>query len=370
VPSPDPLALTQQLVAVLDEGRRTATYKLAVLLALIDCSGAQTDERGRAGASIPTRDLARRVIELYWPQVRPYSVDESTSSVLRQSSQARAVTVDAVAALRARAEATGVMTVALVERSMPDDLRMCLDEVELNLVQMPLGKLQRPAGWTERSSTPYPRFLYDDSAFHADVTTTQLRTRPFAVQLHDGVADVLVSLGGLLRPLLELHWTRDVARYNRRDLGEDRLREFLFGATRISLRVLGPPLREAQQDACFYCRGRLDTSVDVDHFLPWSRVPNDALANLVLAHRACNNAKRDNLAALTHLHRWATRPEDVLRQVADDLGWAVEHGRSLRLARGIYAHERAGAMLWVQPGVFEVLDDDRLAALLPLLDAT
>lgn len=34
--SPDALAFAQLLLNLLDEGRRTATYKLAVLLALID----------------------------------------------------------------------------------------------------------------------------------------------------------------------------------------------------------------------------------------------------------------------------------------------------------------------------------------------
>jgi hypothetical protein len=32
----DPIGLTQQLVGMLDDGRRVATYKLAVLLAILD----------------------------------------------------------------------------------------------------------------------------------------------------------------------------------------------------------------------------------------------------------------------------------------------------------------------------------------------
>lgn len=65
------LAWAQLLLTILEEGRRTATYKLAVLLALLDCCVLGTDAQGRAPRSIPVRDLAGRVLELYWRQVRP-----------------------------------------------------------------------------------------------------------------------------------------------------------------------------------------------------------------------------------------------------------------------------------------------------------
>ena len=134
----DPLTFLQLLLGLLEDGRRTATYKLAVLLALTDCCASASGPDGRAPSSLPTSVLARRVVELYWPQVRRYS-----PSVLRQSSQARATTVEAVAELRAQAGAT---TLEGAERAVPEAAARCLSRVELNLVQMPLGKLQRPSG--------------------------------------------------------------------------------------------------------------------------------------------------------------------------------------------------------------------------------
>jgi hypothetical protein len=367
--SDDPLSFAQLLLNLLDEGRRTATYKLAVLLALIDCCASGTDASGRAPQSIATRDLARRVLELYWPQVRDYADAGPGVVVLRQSSQPRAVTVDAVRELRVRALAVRATTPSAAERALPREFATALDTIELNLVRMPLGKLQRPLGFSETGGREYPRFLYDDSAFCEDVSARQLRQTPMRVMLRPGVGDWLVSLAGLLRPLLELHWTRQVAAFTGAQLGEDRLRDFLFGAERENLARVRPGLLEAQAGRCFYCAGALrPAQIDVDHFVPWSRVPEDGLQNLVLADRRCNNSKRDHYADVPLLEAWAARPADVLRQVADDVGWPLRQIESRRIARGLYARLPEGTHLWQQPGVFAVLDRTRLVEALSVLD--
>jgi 5-methylcytosine-specific restriction endonuclease McrA len=363
----DGLGFAQLLLTLLDEGRRSATYKLAVLLALLDCCALGTDGSGRAPDAILTRDLARRVLELYWPQVRDYAGPDGSSLVLRQSSSPRAVTVEAVAQLRAEARALGARTPAAAERRLPGAYARAVDAIELNLVQMPLGRLQRPAGFSATANADYPRFLYDDAPFSERVTGRRLREAPMRVALRPGVADWLIGLTGLLRPLIELYWTREVARFNRVQLPEDGLRDFLFGSERESLARLRPGLLDAQDGGCFYCGARL-AAVEVDHFVPWSRVPNDGLANLVLTDRRCNGSKRDAYADLPLLERWAARPQDVLRQVADDAGWPLRGPESRRIARGLYAHLPAGTPLWQRPGVFTVLDRARLPSALAHLE--
>lgn len=92
----DALALGQRLVAVLDTGLRTATYKLATLMALIDHCVEHVPVDWEAALEVPIRDLAERVLALYWPQVRTLlGVGD-----LRQSTQSRARIVDAVRTLR------------------------------------------------------------------------------------------------------------------------------------------------------------------------------------------------------------------------------------------------------------------------------
>ena len=64
----------ERLLEVIDAGRRTATYKLALLLALIDLCARQTDHEGRGPEVLYTRDIAQQVAALYWPQVAPFGL--------------------------------------------------------------------------------------------------------------------------------------------------------------------------------------------------------------------------------------------------------------------------------------------------------
>ncbi|HEX6921762.1 MAG TPA: HNH endonuclease signature motif containing protein [Actinomycetes bacterium] len=366
----EPLGFAQLLMDVIDEGRRTATYKLAVLLALVDTATLAVDRTGRPPERVSTRDLARRVVHLYWPQVRPYPLTSESDIELRQSTQPRAVTVDAVRDLREAAAAVGAGTASLAEMRLPELFQKTLDTVELNLVRMPLGKLQRPQGFSESGASDYPRFLYDDTPFHEGVRMRDLKASRLHVELQPGVADWLVSLSGLVRPLVELHWTRAVARLNHRELHEDGLREFLFGSSRTALARLVPGLQDMQQGCCFYCNGRLRPGeIEVDHFVPWSRVPNDALTNLVLADRRCNNSKRNHLADLTLLERWWSRSAGPLHEISSRTDWPVQTLESIQMARAVYVHAPDGTHLWSQPGVFTLLERSRLTTVLTEMES-
>jgi hypothetical protein len=65
-------------------------------------------------------------------------------------------------------------------------------------------------------------------------------------------------------------------------------------------------LRDLQVGRCFYCNEPIVGRGHVDHFLAWSRWPNDAIENLVLADR-CNLDKSDHLVTADHLTRWRRR---------------------------------------------------------------
>ena len=76
-----PSEFAERLLTVLAEGAFTSTYKYAVILGLVDLCVEYSTRTGGAPTSVTTRQLAERILELYWPQVRTF--DERT---LRQNS--------------------------------------------------------------------------------------------------------------------------------------------------------------------------------------------------------------------------------------------------------------------------------------------
>lgn len=79
-PGPDrgPIAFAEKLMTVLAYGRKTATYKYAVLLASIDLCREQSSIDGRAPRSLRVIDLAAKVVELYWPHTVPFDAESGT----------------------------------------------------------------------------------------------------------------------------------------------------------------------------------------------------------------------------------------------------------------------------------------------------
>jgi len=118
----------------------------------------------------------------------------------------------------------------------------------------------------------------------------------------------------LLRPLVHHQWAVKVATLNRLD--EYQLERFLFSAERVPLERVRGSIIELQKGRCFHCAERLASRAgqtpDVDHFIPWSRYPDDDLENLVVAHARCNAQKRDFLAAAAHVDHWRARTRSGL----------------------------------------------------------
>lgn len=343
----DAFAVVDRVVQIVDDGNMSSTYKLAVLLGLLDLCVESTDALGWPPTVVTTRQLAEKVVALYWPQVRDFGADHRPGP-LQQNRGQRGVILRAVAVLRAAAD--GVLPVGAglgrARVALPDAYQACIDTVEWKLVEMPLPKLQRVGG--EDTGWLY-RIRWDDGpnrpARGQVLAASQGRRSSFdnTIRLLPDVATAFARLHAILRPYIEQRWTGLVAKMNA--LEEARLHRFLFGADRTALRAVAGALTAAQADRCFYCADRV-RSVEVDHFLPWARVPDDGLANLVAACRPCNNAKRDHLASADHLRRWRWRDAEQLAAIAADTGWEVGRARTLGVARGLYLHLPAGSRLW------------------------
>lgn len=364
---PDAIAFAEKALALLDQGSYTATYKYAVLLALLDTCLEGADRDGHPPTRVHPRALAERVVELYWPQTSPYSLDEHPAVVLRQNHGGQAVIIQLIRTFRDQVEAAGVTSLAHARHAATDRYARLVDEVAWKLVQMPLPRLQR-FGHTE------DRFLYDlDWDEHISRGRFERGEVDPYLRLQPGVGDHLVRLAGLLRPLVQRQWADHVVALNHNDIPaldhHHDLDQFLFGAVRADLSPVRADLRDLQARACFYCGDRLTQPGDVDHFLPWSRHPDDGIHNLVVAHPRCNNHKRDFLAATPHVQAWTERFHDAqLHRSLDDLAaarnWTVHPDRTLSVARAVYLRLPEQATLWLVGTEFTTPDRAALAAAL------
>lgn len=336
---PDPLQLGQRVVAILELGRRTATYKLATLMALIDHCIENLPAHSDGTLTVPLPALAHRVLEMYWRQVKPYEGQE-----LRQSTQPRARILLAAKQLRAQSmtRTGGSMSLDAAKVAAPAVYAAAIDEVALCLAQQPLNRLQRLPG-AKRSEC----FLFDDSYLHDQVSRATLRNHGDEILLFPGVALGLARLAGLLKPTLEIMWVDDVRRMNsflHADVPD--VAGHLFGRERVSLAAVREPLKDVFGPHCFYCATHLPPNNPVDHVLPWSLVGIDGLANLVLACVRCNGDKSGALPATRIVDRVLDRDHDTLESISTDINWPTQRDRVVAAARGLYRGQAANAPTW------------------------
>lgn len=368
----DQLDVVERVLQILQEGRRSSTYKHAVLIGLMDLCVERTDALGWPPTTLTTRELAEKVLALYWPQVHPWDEDV----VIRQVKGDKARILEAVTRLRVVGDAApgASPSLAQVKARQPTPYEQVVRDIELPLIQMPLPKLQKiggqDTGWLYRISWDDQTRLPSDGTVRAYQRGEQ-SSFDNRIHLRPEVAMAFVRLHGLLRPFVEQRWLLDVVEMNAtvsaglRDY--ERLNRHLFGANRASLTRVREPLLKLQGASCFYCQQpvRLDVA-EVDHFIPWSRHPDDGLENLVVAHGTCNNDKRDYLAAVNHVERWRERrarwaPD--LDQLAQELQW--DRGLyTLGAARALYLRLPAETRLWRQGDTFEPTEPRRLATAL------
>jgi hypothetical protein len=360
------LRFAERLLALLDATRYSATYKLATLLALIDVAAEQTGPGGSPPVRLPGKAVARRVIGLYWPQTIPYGA--AWGGEPRVLSQAPQNDIPAKLATWRTARRLGAgASIEDARAADPEGWERLEAELVAVVIGMPLAKLQR---FGEGRRSQEDRFIYDFT-WREEVSRQAVAKPGFddTLWLRPGVGGWLVRLAPLIRPLVQAKWAARVAARNADLVDAERLEEFLFGAHRISLQRIRGPLTEAQQQACFYCAGRLPARCAVDHFLPWSRHPDNTLDNLVAAHPACNNAKSASLACLDHLQHWLTRfqPDSpayaAIEHTAALTSWARRPDRVLATARATYLWLPEHTRLWQHDSTYEPLDTARLRAL-------
>ena len=369
-PEPDRTAirLAERLIQLLGRGGFTATYKYAVLIAIMDLCMELTSATGLPPDMITTRQLAEKVIEIYWPHCIPHP---DKHGVLRQNTGqegTQAEIVTHIVKFRLAADRNPAASLPL-SRARASAARgayeKLVDTIEWKLVEMPLPRLQIIGGEEDR-------FLYEH-AFTLDMKRREVipyqQGKPHSFDnrllLKPGVSAALIALNGVVRPLVYRNWALMVASVN--GLHEPTLEEFLFGSTRISLEPVRSGLRELQDGRCFYCEKSMGASCHIDHFVPWARHADNSIDNLVAAHEDCNGKKSDYLAAAEHVVRWRERSAQragELLAIAREEAWETRPARTLSVARAIYQMLPDDARLWLAGQSFLVIDRPRIASAL------
>lgn len=360
----DALALAERVLAILEEGSFSSTYKYALFIAILDLCIEKTESSGDPPSSLTTREIATKVVELCWNHVAPYGKHGTLRFGGGRGEQAEILR--RIEDVRARWGDERSDTLFRFQTVHPDRFERLLDFVEWKLIEMPIPRLQRLGRGVE------DRFLYEygwtEGLRRSTVSAYQkgeLGRFANALLLKSGVADGLRRLNTLLRPIFYREWAVRVARLNR--LPEAGLEGFLFDVDRASLNAVRRPLRDLHDNRCFYCDTRIGGHADVDHFIPWSRYRDDGLDNLVPAHSNCNNSKRDFLASADHLERWAerTRARDKdLTALAETCGWPRVRERSTAVVRAVYLRLPLSARLWRGPDDFVPPDHPRIRSAL------
>jgi len=358
------IKFAERILTLLDRGSFVATYKYAVMLGLMDLCLEETSKMGAAPTMVTSRQLTEKVLETYWPHTVPYDC-EGSQKVLKQNTGAQAKILTDIAKFKERLSIP-LCSLWQGRRQAPEEYEQLVWDVEWTLILMPLPRVQ-VIGRQE------DRLIYDiawDLGIERNrrIVTEYQRTGggPFdnRIVFKPGVGEYLVALSGLLRPLIHREWVSMVAQIN--SLEESRLEKFLFGIDRRQMNRIKPVIVELQNCSCFYCRTEMMRGAEVDHFVPWSRYPDNGIENLVAAHASCNRAKRDFLASAEHVANWSARNTSgssgagALASVADAEGWETHPRRTLGIARAVYLRLPEEAKLWQIRDEFVSADRDAL----------
>tara|TARA_B100001057_G_scaffold45021_1_gene40164 strand:+ start:162 stop:1697 length:1536 start_codon:yes stop_codon:yes gene_type:complete len=315
---------------MLVEGDFSATYKFALLHAIADVCVEQPllSEQSELVIELPT--LADKLITLYWHHAMPFSSEHTgESALLKQNTGAQSKVISVLF----ECQQNNIRNFRQLKQS--PFYKPTFNAAMATLKSGPLWRLQILAKQEEC-------FLYPHT------NSTQFIT------LNAGIASCFRRFYDLVVYLAKNAWLQKIQsiKHNQALIGpQSQLQEFLFGVDRNALTKAKPVLVELQSNTCFYCQKPMKNDVEVDHFIPFARYANDLGHNFVVAHRTCNNNKRDFLAAQQHRERWQNQNLVVNSQIISNELSAYFHcdaDKSLAVSNWAYQVAQANsAKLWI-----------------------
>lgn len=326
------------LQRLLQEGDFSSTYKFAFLHALADICIEKEMADDAATQRIELDVIVYKLIDLYWRQAMPFDstkYHQSRGGILLQNSGKQAKIIADIIAL----QDCGVKQFNYTKDAAAKEIEKLKDQVFSNtkqtLKQGPLWRLQILS--KEEDCYLFPH----------------VKNRDY-IELRSGIAACFRKYYHLVTHFARQGWINKISkiRENQRVIGKvSELNDFLFGTSRQSLKSVSDLFEDIQKGNCFYCGKPLKSQSEVDHFIPFSRYNNDLAHNFVLAHKACNNNKRDYLAAPKHKENWLEQNIVVHnKQITDELSssFTCDPEKSISVANWAYdIAEKNGSKFWL-----------------------
>lgn len=326
---------------MLNEGDFSATYKFALLHAIADICVERPLQQPDSELVIMLDDLVDKFILLYWQHAMPFAAGSNGNAALLKQNTGKQSKVISVLF---ECQQNNIRNIRQLKQSQywPAIYRATL----ATLKDGPLWRLQILSKQAECFLYPHT----NSSKF---------------IKLNSGIAYSFRRFYDLVVYLAKNAWLQKIQsiKDNQQLIGpQSQLQQFLFGVDRNALNKARPVLIEIQRGQCFYCNKPLNNNTaDVDHFIPFARYSTDLGHNFVAAHSACNNSKRDYLAAQRHRDNWqqqnlVTHSAVLNSELAAYFYCDAEKSRAVSDWAYSVAQEN-GAKLWLSKDEFVYADE-------------
>jgi len=284
------------IIALLKHATMSASYKPALLRAIVECVQRNRIENGR----ILLVDLAEQFLGMYWTQTVVFRFRHSPRTAAQPEIVQRMSEV---------ADATGIRQADLLPAMVRTKLVTQLSRVlTINVLQ---------AFHTSKPVQMSPLYSWEkeDDSIEVSVESEQfIRANAEALKL-----------------IANYYWARFLTRLNASPRLIDKIER--DKPRRAALHGVAAAMVARGETMCFYCGVNVGplNRIHVDHFIPWTFVFEDKPWNLVAACEPCNLKKADTLPAEPYLQRLI----ELNRR-----RWSLNENRTSFMAAGVNPEEQ------------------------------
>jgi len=265
-----------------DESRKRNTYKFGLIKAILD--NIFSGESKEQGIYYTYEQLFAKFAENYWNLVVKYHLRQMRRDGKSEYSKIEKIFREAIT----ENPVLSILEFASIEeKKRKHIIKMIAQECKKNVVGA----------------------LYND--FEGTIYSFDLKEN--GLTLNPCIYDFILKYKYELEKLNYYSWARMLERINKDDVlirVIDKLE--LSTPRRDNLSVYREILRkEFEENTCFYCGKKLQRSIHVDHFIPWSFVKDDKIWNLVLSCAECNERKNSKIPVKNYLVKIENRNKRV-----------------------------------------------------------